>query len=136
MVSSHESIVWTQGVCEIVENEYDELQDEERLSQVENEVLAETRKKNRQALLSFINVWLILYYCSRVKTIMNQMKRYGDKIEDVRVTEKILRSLIPKFDYVVCVIEEPKDLDSVSIEELEGSCKLKKKERSKGKRSH
>ncbi|KAK6124791.1 hypothetical protein DH2020_041464 [Rehmannia glutinosa] len=63
----------------------------------------------------------ILDYCSRVKAVVNQLKRYGDKIEDVRVVEKILRSLTPKFDYIVCVIEETKDQDSISIEEFEGS---------------
>ncbi|XP_044475004.1 uncharacterized protein LOC123202923 [Mangifera indica] len=60
-------------------------------------------------------------YCSKVKTIVSQMKRYGDQIEDVLVVEKILRSLTPKFDYVVCVIEESKDLDFLSLEQLEGS---------------
>nr|XP_004515561.1 uncharacterized protein LOC101496635 [Cicer arietinum] len=60
-------------------------------------------------------------YCSRKKTIVNQMKRYGDKIKDIRVAEKTIRSLTPKFDDVVCVIEKSKDLDSMSIEELEGS---------------
>ena len=41
-------------------------------------------------------------YCSRVKVIVSQLKRYGKDIEDVYVVEKILCSLTPKFDYVEC----------------------------------
>ncbi|KAL4378928.1 hypothetical protein GQ457_02G031910 [Hibiscus cannabinus] len=58
-------------------------------------------------------------YYSRVVVIVNQMKRYEETIEDVRVIEKILRSLTLKFDYVVCVIES-NDLDSKSIEQVIG----------------
>ncbi|XP_004491926.1 uncharacterized protein [Cicer arietinum] len=178
-------LLGSQGVWEIVEKCYDEPQDEEGLSQVENEVLAKTRKKDQQTLTlihqclddsmfekvadatNSKEAWKILEkslqgidkvkkiklqslrgdfealkmkdsesisdYYSRVKTIVNQMKRYGDKIEDFRVAEKSLRSLTPKFDYVVCVIEESKDLDSTSIYKLEGSLQVQE-ERMKKRR--
>ena len=38
----------------------------------------------------------ILDYCSRVKAIVSQLKRYGEDIEDVHVVEKILCSVNPK----------------------------------------
>ncbi|XP_047326070.1 histidine kinase CKI1-like [Impatiens glandulifera] len=63
-------------------------------------------------------------YCWRVKAVVNQMKIYGENFEDVCVIEKILRSLTPEFDYVVYVIEELKDLDSMTIEELEDSLQV------------
>ncbi|XP_058111952.1 putative disease resistance protein At1g50180 [Magnolia sinica] len=47
-------------------------------------------------------------------------KRNGQKVEDIRVIEKALRSLTTKFEHVVVVIEESKDLDKLFIEELGG----------------
>jgi len=47
-------------------------------------------------------------YCLIVKAIVNQLIKNGDEIEDIRVIENILCSLTPKFNYVVCAIEESK----------------------------
>lgn len=57
-------------------------------------------------------------YFTRVQTMVNQMKRNGVKLDDERVMEKILRSLTPKFKYVVTAIEESKDMSAISIDEL------------------
>ncbi|KHN08415.1 hypothetical protein glysoja_043954, partial [Glycine soja] len=42
-------------------------------------------------------------------------------LDDQMVVEKILRSLSPRLDYIVCVIEESKNLEDLKIEELQGS---------------
>ncbi|RVW79986.1 hypothetical protein CK203_047441 [Vitis vinifera] len=60
-------------------------------------------------------------YFLRTMAIINKMRIHGEKMEDVTVIEKILRSMTPKFNYVVCSIEESKDLDELSINELQGS---------------
>ena len=60
-------------------------------------------------------------YFSRTMAIINKMRIHGENMEDVTVIEKILLSMTPKFNYVVCSIEESKDLDELSIDELQGS---------------
>ena len=37
------------------------------------------------------------------------------------IIEKIMRTLIPSFDHIVVAIEESKDVESMKIEELQGS---------------
>jgi hypothetical protein len=67
-------------------------------------------------------------YFARVLAIYNQIKRYGEKIEDTCVVEKILRSLQKKFHYVVVVIEESQNMDFLSIQGLMRKYKPMKKE--------
>ena len=60
-------------------------------------------------------------YFARTLIIANKMKANGENKGDVVVVEKILRSMTPKFDYVVCSIEESKDTDTLTIDELQSS---------------
>ena len=57
-------------------------------------------------------------YFTRMLTIVNQLKQNGEYVPDSRVTEKMLRLLVPKFDYIVAAIEEGKDVKSMKVKEL------------------
>ncbi|RDX94900.1 hypothetical protein CR513_22665, partial [Mucuna pruriens] len=58
---------------------------------------------------------------NRVMMVVNQMKRYEEKMKDIHVVEKILRSLTIKFKFLVCAIEDSKDLESMIVDQLMGS---------------
>ncbi|KAI9180455.1 hypothetical protein LWI28_004937 [Acer negundo] len=60
-------------------------------------------------------------YFSRVIFVANRIRVHGERMVDVTIVEKILRSLTDKFNYIVCSIEESKDIDSLSIDELQSS---------------
>ena len=64
---------------------------------------------------------LVTDYCSRTMGIANNMRFHGEEMTDTAIVEKILRSLTPKFDYVVCSIEESNDIDDLSLDELQSS---------------
>ncbi|GAV72617.1 UBN2 domain-containing protein, partial [Cephalotus follicularis] len=56
-------------------------------------------------------------YCVRVKEIINQMRVYKKNIKDKRVVEKILISLIEKYDMI----------QTLSITKLVGSLEKREK---------
>jgi hypothetical protein len=53
--------------------------------------------------------------------VANDMRNYGEDMQDVKIIEKILRTLTDKFNYIVCSIEESKDIDLLSVDELQSS---------------
>ena len=55
-------------------------------------------------------------FFTRVSNIINQIRIYRDMIPDIKIVQK--RSFIPKYDHIVAVIEESKDLSKVSLTEL------------------
>ena len=60
-------------------------------------------------------------YFTRVLAITNQMRSNGEVMADSKVVEKILRTLSEKFMYVVVSIEESKDIESITLDELQSS---------------
>lgn len=63
-------------------------------------------------------------YFSRVMEIVNDMRNCGEELDDVKIVEKILRSLTENFNFVVCSIEESKDIDSLTVDELHASLQI------------
>ena len=63
----------------------------------------------------------VIDYLSRTMKITNEMQIHGEKMANVAIIEKILRSMTLKFNFVVCSIEESKDVNALSIDELQSS---------------
>ena len=63
----------------------------------------------------------ITNYFAKVMTVASKMRTYGEQMKDVTIMEKILRSLTDRFNHIVCSIEESKDIDVLSIDELQSS---------------
>ncbi|KAL5719096.1 hypothetical protein ACHQM5_011921 [Ranunculus cassubicifolius] len=66
---------------------------------------------------------LLKDYFTRFLDVVNQMKTYGEVIADQKVVEKILISLPERYDSIVSVIEQTKDLEKLGVEDLMGSIK-------------
>lgn len=63
----------------------------------------------------------ITEYFSRVMVVANDMRNLGENIPDAKVVEKIMRTLVEKYTYVVCAIEESKDITEMTVDELQSS---------------
>jgi hypothetical protein len=53
--------------------------------------------------------------------IINKIWIHSNKIKDITIIKKILRLSILKFNFVVCLIEECKEISKLYIDELQSS---------------
>ncbi|KAF2283986.1 hypothetical protein GH714_017769 [Hevea brasiliensis] len=60
-------------------------------------------------------------YFARVMTVANKMRSNGEEMTDTKIVEKILRTLIGKFMYVCVSIEESKDTETMTVDELQST---------------
>jgi len=60
-------------------------------------------------------------YIKKMQDLFNQMRLLGEDILERRTLEKILRSVVPKFEMFTTNILVPKDLNTTRIDELSGS---------------
>nr|GEZ09314.1 hypothetical protein [Tanacetum cinerariifolium] len=76
-------------------------------------------------------------YITRVQTMVNQLNRNNETLTDSKVVENILRSLIEKFENVVCAIKESKNLEDMTIDDLaEEAMYVKRKEQGREIKEH
>ena len=52
-------------------------------------------------------------YCTRVMNMVNEMRNHSDTISDQQVVEKILISVTEKYEYIVAITKETKDLSKL-----------------------
>ncbi|GAU46070.1 hypothetical protein TSUD_180060 [Trifolium subterraneum] len=60
-------------------------------------------------------------YFARTLSIANRMTTQGERMEELVVVEKILRSIPSRFNYVVCSIKEANDINTLTIDGLQSS---------------
>ena len=60
-------------------------------------------------------------FYTRVVGLINQLKYHGENIEDIRVVENVLRSILPRLESLAVTLEENKDISMFTIDELQAS---------------
>lgn len=70
------------------------------------------RMKDREKANEFI---------SRVMELVSKLRSNAYQIQETTIIEKILRSMTPKYNFVVCAIEEGNDTSTMTLDELESS---------------
>jgi len=61
---------------------------------------------------------IIKDFSSQISKLVNQVRLLGDDFPDSRIVEKVLVSLLEKFEHKICSLEDSKDFSEMSLKEL------------------
>lgn len=86
------------------------LQNEFKRSDKARNIKLQTLRRDFENLRMKDNETVKKDYSSRMLELVNQMKLYGEILEDQRIVEKVLRTMPERFDAVVTSIEYSKGL--------------------------
>lgn len=101
---------------------WDVLNKEYRGAKKVRDVKLQTLRRDFESTKMLENEMLSVYF-SRLNEKINQMKTYGETFTNQKLAEKILFCLPQKYDPIVSIIEETKDVPNLNIQELMGSIK-------------
>ncbi|XP_076916690.1 uncharacterized protein LOC143576499 [Bidens hawaiensis] len=60
-------------------------------------------------------------YLGRVMLVANDMRNAGEDMTDSKIVQTILRTMTETFNIVVCTTKETKDLDTMTVDDLQSS---------------
>lgn len=60
-------------------------------------------------------------YISQVVTIINQIQMLCHKLTEPDIVSKVLRSLVPKFDFATVAIKKSKEISKLTLDDLSGT---------------
>ncbi|XP_020263269.1 uncharacterized protein LOC109839251 [Asparagus officinalis] len=101
---------------------WDILQEEYRGSEKVRTVKLQTIRKEFEQISMRVEERLD-DFLTRFTNVINQLKTYGEDVTNQRVVQKILISLSSRYDPIVSVIEETKDMEKLSLQEAITSIK-------------
>jgi len=62
---------------------------------------------------------LVKDYFNRIQLLLDSMKAPGEMFSYQQIIEKILRTLTPRFEYIVAIIKDSKELENIEMEEMQ-----------------
>ncbi|XP_022854959.1 uncharacterized protein LOC111376239 [Olea europaea var. sylvestris] len=103
--------------CETAKDDWDRLQEEFRGNSRTRQMQVLNLRKEYETL-KMKDSESVKEYSDRLMKVVNQIRLLGDDLPDRRVVEKVLISLLEKFEAKISSLEDSRDLSSIILFEL------------------